>query len=467
MIKWYSFLLYFLCVGFTGTALGREPVSFIDVMGNIINESPEINAKWHAYQASQYDISSSKADYLPVLSLDGNLGYETRTNLQSTGGTDSQVNLNIKQVLYNGFATGFQTQYYKDVSLAAYYELLDSIENVTLEAYTAFEDVDRYRNLLAIAKKNLIKNSEIYEKISHKTAVGLGRKSDLEQAASKLYLSQSNVFTEQSNLYDVSARFQRITGKNPPKKLSVSNFPVPEGLFDALMYAYRHNYQLRASGSNIKSAASLVKKQKTEYQPKLTLVGRYGMPDYSYYDSSKNDLYGRIGLEFTVNLYKGGKDSSNVSKAMEDVNSAKSLMLKNCFDVRQTLKIAFNDIAQLNLQIPLLTKQKNSTDKVNESYIEQFAISEHSLLKILESVNEAFESKRSVINAVHDMAIAKARLLASMGDLVATLQVEGGSKMDSIAFQAMLDKNSESESMCPTIENQDFNNEILAKKSKN
>jgi adhesin transport system outer membrane protein len=48
---------------------------------------------------------------------------------------------------------------------------------------------------------------------------GVGRGVDLEQAAARVALAQSNLVTEVSNLHDVTARYQRVVGTQPPKDL--------------------------------------------------------------------------------------------------------------------------------------------------------------------------------------------------------------------------------------------------------
>ena len=48
---------------------------------------------------------------------------------------------------------------------------------------------------------------------------GVSRGVDLEQAAARVALAESNLATEQANLYDVTSRYQRIVGDAPPAQL--------------------------------------------------------------------------------------------------------------------------------------------------------------------------------------------------------------------------------------------------------
>ncbi len=91
--------------------------------------------------------------------------------------------------------------------------------------------------------------------------------------------------------------------------------------------------------------------------------------------------------------------------------------------MRQTTQIAFNDTRRLREQIRYLNEHRQSIDRVRGAYQQQFDIGQRTLLDVLDSENEFFEASRAYANAQYDIALADARTLAAMGQLMQTLGV--------------------------------------------
>jgi adhesin transport system outer membrane protein len=80
-------------------------------------------------------------------------------------------------------------------------------------------------------------------------------------------------------------------------------------------------------------------------------------------------------------------------------------------------------VNKLREQAAFLDQHQLSSDKARQAFRNQFDIGQRTLLDLLDTENEYFQSRRAYINAVHDLAIAQARLHAGMGNLLATLGI--------------------------------------------
>ena len=125
--------------------------------------------------------------------------------------------ISLNQMLFDGFATRNEVKRLNKAQLVRYYELLEAIDNVTLEAGRAYLDVLRYRFLVDLAEDNYVQHRATFEQLLRRTQSGVGRRVDLEQAASRLALAEVNLTTETANLHDVPARYQRIINEAPPR----------------------------------------------------------------------------------------------------------------------------------------------------------------------------------------------------------------------------------------------------------
>ncbi|MDN3556284.1 TolC family outer membrane protein [Halomonas maura] len=400
------------------------------VVQRAISTNPEVQAAWRAFQASGHDARAAWGNYLPSADVNAGVGIEDREN-DGRGSYDTDyAELALTQMLYDGFATRSEVERLDRAELVRYYELLGASEGVALEAARAYLDVQRYRELVRLAQDNYRKHLEVFNQIEQRVASGAGRRVDLEQISGRLALAESNLMTEASNLHDVTARYQRIVGDLPAASLAPAptfDDRLPTDVSQALDLAFQGNPQFHAAIENIAASRAQRSGTRSDFQPRLDLVGRTG----TYQDGDSTSLLTpderqdrhSIELVASMNLYRGGSDLAAFRAASDRVEQAIHLREKACVDVRQTTQIAYNDTRRLREQLAYLNQHRQSTDRVRGAYQQQFDIGQRSLLDVLDTENEFFEASRAHVNAQYDVALADARTLAAMGQLMQALEV--------------------------------------------
>ncbi|UUZ55188.1 TolC family protein [Massilia sp. H-1] len=101
-----------------------------------------------------------------------------------------------------------------------------------------------------------------------------------------------------------------------------------------------------------------------------------------------------VEIQMSWNLFNGMSDVSRVRQQADLINVARDQRDKACRDVRQTLLIAYNDTVKLTEQLSYLDQHQLSIEKARDAYRKQFDIGQRSLLDLLDSENELFQSKR-------------------------------------------------------------------------
>ena len=132
-----------------------------------------------------------------------------------------------------------------------------------------------------------------------------------------------------------------------------------------------------------------------------------------------------VELVLTFNLFRGGSDRAARRQFNEIVNVRREEREQACRDVTQTVTIAYNDIYSLEKQIELLRRNKAASENVRTAYRNQFDIGQRTLLDLLDTENEYFDVSRSLVSAEHDLVLAQAATLASMGQLLSTIGISG------------------------------------------
>jgi len=201
-----------------------------------------------------------------------------------------------------------------------------------------------------------------------------------------------------SNLHDVTARFLRLVGEKPADRLTpvtLSSAYVDASVTDVktlLTNAYGTNPQFNAAIYNIDAQRYGVDSAKSLYHSQVNLTASYGAQTRDQAALNNTITEASVGVNFSYNLYNRGSDRAAIRQALSQVDLAKDLRDKACIDMRQTVQIAYNDIINITEQLPSLNAHRLSSDRVKSAYMDQFTIGERSLLDLLDSENEYYES---------------------------------------------------------------------------
>lgn len=393
--------------------------------------NPEVLARYHAFTAASEEVGVARGGLLPRLDADGHVGSETLEQRQMTPPTPPDTwdtyniggaGLTLRQLLFDGLATSREVKRLKYAKRVRYYELMSAAEDSALQATRAYLDVIRYRKLVNLASDNYANHKEVFEHVRQRVEAGIGRGVDLEQAGGRLALAEANLVTENANLHDVSARFQRIVGQEPPYPLQDppaldGKLPATDELKEG---GWRRAPQMNAALENIRAARADLKSKYGAFWPTLALQGSV---DYERNIDNRVDreTRGRLELMLNWNLFAGGSDRARQRQYKEKLYEAYDIRDKTCRDLRQNVRIAWNDTRKLSDQLQLQDARQLSTAKARDAYRQQFDLGQRTLLDLLDTENELYDARRTYKNTEADYQLAYARVLAPTGYLVNTL----------------------------------------------
>lgn len=398
-----------------------------DVAQQAVLNSPEVRARWHAFQEASEEVGVARGGFFPRVDATASKGREKldqpRAGINDNTYTRDGYVVSLNQMLFDGLLTYNEVKRAGRARLVRYFEFLDASENVALEASRAYLDVVRYRYRVFLAEKNYIEHRIAFEQLKRRAESGVGRRVDVEQAGSRLALADVNLTTESANLHDVTARFTRIVGEVPPPVAFTPGLlsrGVPASMDDALNKALEHNPALRAAIENSEAAQYDLAARRSAFSPKLELRART--------DHSNNNLgvpgdrtNNVVEAVVTYNLFNGFSDVYRNRQFAERRNLALDQREKACRDMRQTLSIAYNDIGRLNDQLSFIGIQVGLVEKTRDAYRDQFNIGQRSLLDLLDTQNELFNAQLAQVNADIDLSLAYLRSYAGMGRLLEQL----------------------------------------------
>jgi outer membrane protein, adhesin transport system len=409
-----------------GSAIAQTADPLKTTVEQAINSNPDVSARFNAYRASVDAVDAARGAFLPRVDLNASVGQERdRSSGSSRTLSRAQGGVSLTQLLWDGLATQNDVARANHEQLARYFELVDATEQTAVEAAKAHYDVQRYRRMVTLAEDNYVQHRYAFLQIQSRYKAGVGRGVDLEQAAARVALAESNLTTELANLHDVNTRYQRLVGAAPAKELggiSMLRDGVPGTATDAMNTAARQSAAVSASIENLRGARSVGDARRSVYQPTVQarLRAEAGRNVDGLQDQTRNST---AEIVLAWNLYNGGTDQARVRQQANIVSQATDLRDKTCRDTRQTAAIAYNDTKKLTEQLAYLDRNTLAIQKARDAYRQQFDIGQRSLLDLLNSENELYTARRAYANAEYDLGLAYARTHAAMNQLGTRLGV--------------------------------------------
>lgn len=419
-----------VALSLTSVARAETLTTLQQVVEQAVTANPEVQTRYHNFTAAEQETLVRRGNLLPRLDLtaDYRKQEDMGPNLGNTEIPEFQTALVLRQMLFDGFITMNDVNRLGHTARMRYFELQNAMQDIALQASSAYLDVQRYRQLVVYAQDNYVSHKRFYDRIEERVTAGVGRRVDLEQANGRLALAEANLLTETTNLHDVIARYQRLVGELPPNTLpevDLAALGVSASATEALELAYRQNPALLAAMENIVATQNEVKSRRGSYMPRLDLQARKVLDTSS---NGRNGTQAADVLEVTMNfnLFNGLSDRAAISEAAEKLIGTQDLRDKACIDTRQTLVVAYNDIQRLKEQLVYRDQHQLAIEKAREAYRRQFEIGQRTLLDLLDSENEYFQARRAYANTEYDMKTAYLRTYASQGDLLNKLNVTRG-----------------------------------------
>jgi adhesin transport system outer membrane protein len=401
-----------------------------------IDENPEIQTAKSERLAVEQEIGQAKSSYFPSVDLGAGYGYEHSNNPTTRRGNPdgkkrnvdydrTELSASLRQMLFDGFSTPSEVNRHKARTDARAYTVFGQSEITALESVEAYLNVLRRQNLLQLAKENLAIHERTNDQIALRAESGIGKKADAQQSLGRVALAETNVKSEEGNLFDAETAFQRVIGVLP-KDLEPAPDPIDsisENLDAAIEEAIENHPILKSANSDIESAFAQHKTAASPYYPRVDLEAGYSWNNNLDGIPGKNeDLTAMVKMQW--NVFKGGKDKARRSETAHLINQAKNIRDNTYRQVVESMRLSWVAYQTVKNQMVFFKRHSDASVKTSKAYQEQFNIGQRSLLDLLDSANEMFQAKSAYVNSLYDQQFAMYRILTSKGTLNQFLDVK-------------------------------------------
>ena len=139
------------------------------------------------------------------------------------------------------------------------------------------------------------------------------------------------------------------------------------------------------------------------------------------------DVDGQALLVLRYNLFRGGADIAREREGFERLREARETLRQAQRDAESGARLAYNALVTARARLEALRAAVEAQRATRDIYAQQFDLGQRSLLDLLDSENELFVARSDLTTAQFTEMFGVYRVLAVVGDLLTTLDIDGPS----------------------------------------
>lgn len=345
--------------------------------------------------------------------MDLGLGWETEYR------RPTQVELGVSQPIYRGGRTQAGVERAENQVLGQRAILIDTEQNVLLDAVTAYMNVWRDE---AEVRLN-INSEEVIRR--HLTAardrfeVGETTRTDVAQAESRLARATAQRVASEAQLRTSRAIFREVTGLPAGELSAVEPWAeLPESEQRAADLAQRFNPRVVSSSFFERASERAVRERYGELLPEVGVRAAINEGRDNQGRGTKDRSAG-IFAELSVPIYQQGLVSSQVREARQ-VNSQRRLEMEQARRAAEQEAISsWETLQSARAQIVSLNAEIRAAEVALEGVRDEVSVGSRTVLDLLDQEQELLDAQVNRVRAQRDEVVASYRLLAAVGRLTA------------------------------------------------
>lgn len=403
-----------------------------------LETNPDVGVVQADRHAIDQELRQARALYLPSIDFRAAAGPQYTNSLATRGrstrpsGGDAsstllrmESQLTLTQMLFDGYATDSEVERQLARTDSAAYRVNEAAEFIALDAIEVHLDVLRNEILVDQARTNLIAHQRIMGRVRQGERQGGGSVADLRQTEARLAAAGNVLATAIGNLRDAKARYVRVTGSKAKELENVGApiFALPEGPETAAAKATTSSPTVRIAKADMDIAKAELKGSRAGYYPRFDL--ELGAAANRQIDGIVgSDVQAEALLVMRYNLFRGGGDVAREREAFSRVNQSYHGLRKARNEAEEQARLSFNALTTARSRVESLVAQQRANAATRDAYAEQFNLGRRSLLDLLDAENEYYLAQSGLTTAEFTETFAVYRVLAVVGDLLETLEID-------------------------------------------
>jgi outer membrane protein len=371
---------------------------------------------------SAEDIALRKAGKLPTISATGSVtgSFSTLGGVFETS-RSHRLALSYNQTLFDNFRTESEIEQARAFSELSKYALRNAEQNVLLSVATAYMNVVRDTQLVAMRQENVSFFQAQLDSAQSRLRLGEGTQIEVSQAETRLAAAVASYRAAIASLQTSQASYERWVGHKPRNLTGTFNFggTLPPSLEAAIASAESEHPAILTARAAIRAAQAGSDAARAAFGPTLNLIGSLCGIGCSASNPDLGGMTGSVTLQFSIPIYAGGALGASVRKAnLEQIQSEVDALAARD-QVRESVISAWASMQNAAAQIQSAQSAVASGQLVVEGTIRERDVGQKTTLDVLNAQAELTSAREALISASASRVIASFALLAAAGRLSA------------------------------------------------
>ncbi len=415
-----------LTLSLTSAISSVDAQSIEDAMAKAYINNPTLLAARAGLRSTDEGVPQALANWRPTVEITSSAGAQVQrgnTNRDNRSQSRRPVDFGISltQPLFRGGRTLAATSGAENNVRAARANMLDSEQNILLQAATAYLNVFRDQAVLELNRNNEEVLQRQLEATRDRFEVGEITRTDVHQAEARLARSVADRIQSEGDLETSRANYLNIVGEPAESKAQLPE-TEPVGLpadgEDAVRVAVVNNPGVISAEFSRRSSMDNVDEVWGELLPELNLNASSTREFESVSETSVRNTH-EITLDLTIPIYQQGDVYSRLREARQDAAESTLEIDVQRRDAAEQATQAYESLLTARAQVQAFETQIEANVVALEGVQREAAVGSRTVLDILDAEQELLNARVSHVRSQRDQFVAIYELLSALGRLTA------------------------------------------------
>ena len=411
-----------------------KPLSVEDSIYGVLRNHHNLRGMIENREVLDHEVRRAQAGFGPRVDVTGQAGgsvlSDSSTRNQSL---DSQMwgkvgySAQLVQPIWDGFATRSRVRTAKSTLESQKYRVFDTATSLSLDAIIAHIDLLRRRKIYELSEENVAHHKSLVGQAQDRASLGADTAADVTQAQSRLQRALSSLSEAKASLLVAEETYTRLTGL--PAASRLQTVTMPPQLYTAsqavLEKAKKSNPKLAAYLQDIRASRAERELADSAFSPALNLEAG---PNYTNLGGTSDRWVYSFDVMGVVrwNIFNSGADVAERRAASARMRQSRQVMYNFIDDLKLDVDSTWVNYLAAQEQYNHYSKAIEYNKYTRTAYIEQFQIGKRSILDVLDTESELYNSATQAETARGNILVGAYRLSALTGNMLPEMSINTG-----------------------------------------
>ncbi len=411
-----------------------KPLSVEDTIYGVLRNHRNLRGMIENREVLDHEVRRAQAGFGPRVDVTGQAGGSVLSDASTRSqNLDSQMwgkvgySAQLVQPIWDGFATRSRVRTAKSTLESQKYRVFDTATSLSLDAIIAHIDLLRRRKIYELSEENVAHHKSLVGQAQDRASLGADTAADVTQAQSRLQRALSSLSEAKAALLVAEETYTRLTGLPAASRLQAVS--MPPQLFAAsqavLEQAKKSNPKLAAYLQDIRASRAERELADSAFSPTVNLEAG---PSYTNLGGTSDRWVSSFDVMGVVrwNIFNSGADMAERRAASARMRQSRQVMYNFIDDLKLDVDSTWVNYLAAQEQYNHYSKAIEYNKYTRSAYTEQFQIGRRSILDVLDTESELYNSATQAETARGNILVGAYRLSALTGNMLPEMSINTG-----------------------------------------